>query len=94
MTKKKAKPERKMKSLEQDPCSTCLYGKNRNQHNVPSVIKNFNRVTPKEAFGTSVKQVKRATPKPSKKARSKVAQTQSRKGKPKKQNDVFQIGAY
>lgn len=91
MTKKKAKPERKMKSLEQDPCSTCLYGKNRNQHNVPSVIKNFNRVTPKEAFGTSVKQVKRATPKPSKKARSKVAQTQSRKGKP---NDVFQIGAY
>lgn len=88
MTKKKAKPERKMKSLEQDPCSTCLYGKNRNQHNVPSVIKNFNRVTPKEAFGTSVKQVKRATPKPSKKARSKVAP----KGKPK--NDVFQIGAY
>lgn len=87
MTKKKAKPERKMKSLEQDPCSTCLYGKNRNQHNVPSVIKNFNRVTPKEAFGTSVK---RATPKPSKKARSKVAP----KGKPKKQNDVFQIGAY
>tara|TARA_R110000764_G_scaffold48940_1_gene108458 strand:+ start:753 stop:1010 length:258 start_codon:yes stop_codon:yes gene_type:complete len=85
MTKKKAKPERKMKSLEQDPCSTCLYGKNRNQHNVPSVIKNFNRVTPKEAFGTSVK---RATPKPSKKARSKVAP----KGKPK--NDVFQIGAY
>ena len=87
MNKKKAKPQRKMKSLEQDPCSTCMYGKDRNQHNVPSVVKDFNRVTPKEAFGVSVK---RATPKPSKKVRSKVAP----KGKPKKQNDVFQIGAY
>ena len=26
-------------------------GKNRNQHNVPKRVENFNRVTPKEAFG-------------------------------------------
>jgi hypothetical protein len=45
----------KMKQLEQDPCANCLYGKKREQHNVPVRVKNFNRVTPKEAFGPKVK---------------------------------------
>ncbi len=44
-----------MKQLEQDPCANCLYGKKRNQHTIPETIKNFNRVTPKEAFGSKVK---------------------------------------
>jgi len=70
--KKKPKPQQKMKPLEEDPCSTCLYGKARNQHNVAERVERFNKVTPKEAFGSSVKQAKHATPKPSKKARSKV----------------------
>lgn len=49
-TKKKKQPV-KMKQLEEDPCPNCLYGKKRNQHNVPKRVENFNRVTPKEAFG-------------------------------------------
>ena len=49
-TKKKKRPV-KMKQLEEDPCPNCLYGKKRNQHNVPKRVENFNRVTPKEAFG-------------------------------------------
>lgn len=70
--KKKPKPQQKMKPLEEDPCSTCLYGKARNQHNVAERVEKFNKVTPKEAFGaSSVKQAKRAPPKPSKKARGK-----------------------
>ena len=51
MVVKRNKNTQKMKSLEQDPCPDCLYGKNRNQHNVPKRVENFNRVTPKEAFG-------------------------------------------
>ena len=49
--KKKKKQPIKMKQLEEDPCANCLYGKKRNQHNVPKAVENFNRVTPKEAFG-------------------------------------------
>ena len=65
MTKKKVKPPQKMKALEQDPCATCLYGKNREQHNVPKRVENFNRVKPIEAFGKDVKRgVKK--PKPTK----------------------------
>ncbi len=51
LKKKKKKQPVKMKELEQDPCPNCLYGKNRNQHNVPKRVENFNRVSPKEAFG-------------------------------------------
>ena len=51
----------KMKPLEVDPCPNCLYGKNRNQHNVPKRVENFNRVKPKEAFGANYK--KHKTPK-------------------------------
>tara|TARA_R110000796_G_scaffold73763_2_gene165735 strand:- start:378 stop:590 length:213 start_codon:yes stop_codon:yes gene_type:complete len=40
-----------MKDL--DPCPNCLYGKARNQHNVPKAVENFNRVTSKEALGVS-----------------------------------------
>ena len=68
--KKRPKPQQKMKPLEEDPCVTCLYGKARNQHNVAERVEKFNKVTPKEAFGASVKRV---TPKPSKKARGKEA---------------------
>jgi len=57
MTKKK-KPV-KMKQLEQDPCATCLYGKKREQHNVPKRVENFNRVKPSEAFGKGVKSKKK-----------------------------------
>tara|TARA_R110000822_G_scaffold77417_4_gene185812 strand:+ start:122 stop:337 length:216 start_codon:yes stop_codon:yes gene_type:complete len=54
MKKKKVKRAINMKPLnEPDPCPTCLYGKARNQHNVPKAVDNFNRVTPKEAFGVS-----------------------------------------
>lgn len=49
--KNKKKNPVKMKELEQDPCPNCLYGKTRNQHNVPKRVENFNRVKPKEAFG-------------------------------------------
>lgn len=52
---KKAKPQQKMKELEQDPCPTCLYGKKREQHNVPKRVENFNRVKPTEAFGPGAK---------------------------------------
>ena len=58
MTKKKAKKVVKMKSLEEDPCSTCLYGKNRSQHNIQKTVENFNRVKAFEAFGPGVKKVK------------------------------------
>jgi len=61
MVVKRKKDTQKMKSLEQDPCPDCLYGKNRNQHNVPKRVENFNRVKPKEAFGTDYK--KHKTPK-------------------------------
>ena len=67
MTKKK-KPQQKMKGLEEDPCPVCLYGKQRNQHNVPKRVENFNRVKPKEAFGAAVitakKKPKKPKPKP------------------------------
>jgi hypothetical protein len=59
MPSKKKKNVQNMKSLEIDPCPNCLYGKNRNQHNVPKRVENFNRVKPKEAFG-----VKKSKPKP------------------------------
>ncbi len=58
MTKKKGK-QQKMKPLEEDPCPNCMYGKDRNQHNVPGRVENFNRVKPTEAFGPGVKQIKR-----------------------------------
>jgi len=65
MVVKRKKDTQKMKSLEQDPCPDCLYGKNRNQHNVPKRVENFNRVKPKEAFGTDYKKgVKKPKPKP------------------------------
>ena len=65
MTKKKVKPPQKMKALEQDPCATCLYGKNREQHNVPKRVENFNRVKPSEAFGKpNVSNAKRGVKKP------------------------------
>ena len=53
--KAKKKPLQKMKELEQDPCPNCLYGKKRNQHNVPKRVENFNRVKPTEAFGKDAK---------------------------------------
>ena len=69
MTKKK-KPQQKMKGLEEDPCPVCLYGKQRNQHNVPKRVENFNRVKPREAFGADykkgVKKPKKPKPKPNK----------------------------
>ena len=42
--------------------------KNRNQHNVPTRVENFNRVRPKEAFGTDYKKgvKKPKKPKPGK----------------------------
>ena len=63
----KGKKVKKMKSLEEDPCSTCLYGKAREQHNIPKAVQNFNRVKPVEAFGTSAKKnVKKPKPKKTK----------------------------
>ncbi len=59
MPLKKKKSTKKMKPLEQDPCPDCLYGKKREQHNVPKEVKNFNRVTPKEAFGYTKKKGKK-----------------------------------
>ena len=59
MKKKKVKPPQKMKALEQDPCPTCMYGKKREQHNVPKRVENFNRVKPSEAFGKGVKSKKK-----------------------------------
>ncbi len=61
MTMKKKKNVQNMKSLELDPCPSCLYGKNRNQHNVPGRVENFNRVKPKEAFGAAA--LKKGKPK-------------------------------
>ena len=52
---KKKKNVVKMKELEQDPCPNCLYGKKRNQHNVPSRVEKFNRVKPTEASGPAAK---------------------------------------
>ena len=61
----KKRNSQKMKELEQDPCPTCLYGKKREQHNVPKRVENFNRVKPTEAFGPSAKRgVKKPKPKP------------------------------
>ena len=54
MTKKKGN-QQKMKPLEEDPCPDCMYGKDRNQHNVPGRVENFNRVKPTEAFGPAAK---------------------------------------
>lgn len=64
----KKKNVQNMKPLEIDPCPNCLYGKNRNQHNVPTRVENFNRVRPKEAFGTDYKKgvKKPKKPKPGK----------------------------
>ena len=64
----KKKNVQNMKTLEIDPCPNCLYGKNRNQHNVPTRVENFNRVRPKEAFGTDYKKgvKKPKKPKPGK----------------------------
>ena len=63
MKKKKPKKQIKMKPMDEpDPCPTCLYGKARNQHNVPKAVENFNRVTPKEAFGVK-KSVSKPAPK-------------------------------
>ena len=66
----KKKSVQNMRSLEIDPCPTCLYGKNRNQHNVPKRVEQYNRVKPKEAFGSQykkgVKKPKRPKPKPMK----------------------------
>ena len=63
MKKKKPKKQIKMKPLDEpDPCPTCLYGKARNQHNVPKAVENFNRVTSKEAFGVK-KSVSKSAPK-------------------------------
>ena len=69
--KAKKKPLQKMKELEQDPCPNCLYGKKRNQHNVPKRVENFNRVKPTEAFGKDAKRSnpKRSNPKRSKKGK-------------------------
>jgi hypothetical protein len=58
---KKKKNAVKMKEMEQDPCPNCLYGKKRNQHNVPSRVEKFNRVTPKEAFGVTKSKSKVST---------------------------------
>jgi len=68
MPHKKKKNVQNMKPLEIDPCPNCLYGKNRNQHNVPTRVENFNRVRPKEAFGTDYKKgvKKPKKPKPGK----------------------------
>ena len=60
MKKKKVKPVVKMKPLEEDPCPTCLYGKARNQHNVPKAVENFNKVKPSEAFGKGAKKAPKA----------------------------------
>jgi hypothetical protein len=57
--KNKKKNIVKIKELEQDPCPNCLYGKNRNQHNVPKRVENYNRVKPKEAFGYVKKKKKK-----------------------------------
>jgi len=68
--KKKTKTPKQMKPLELDPCSTCLYGKARNQHNVPKAVENFNKVKPSEAFGKGAK-------KAPKKAKKKVTKKKS-----------------
>ena len=54
-----------MKPLDLDPCSNCLYGKDRNQHNIPGRVENFNRVLPKEAFGPKAVPKKPSGKKPS-----------------------------
>ncbi len=69
--KKKTKKPVVMKPLELDPCSTCLYGKARNQHNVPKAVENFNRVKPSEAFGKVAK--------PKAKAKKKVQGSRKKK---------------
>lgn len=77
MVKKKGN-QQKMKSLEEDPCPNCMYGKDRNQHNVPGRVENFNRVKPTEAFGPSAKQGKR---KPKPKPKPKPTKPKPRKPK-------------
>ncbi len=62
----KKKNVQNMKPLELDPCPNCLYGKNRNQHNVPGRVENFNRVKPKEAFGPAALSAKKGVKKPKK----------------------------
>ena len=54
MSKKQIKMKT-MKSLEMDPCETCLYSENRNQHKVPSSVKESNKILPKQVFGKDVK---------------------------------------
>ena len=66
----KKKKTVKMKQLEEDPCPNCLYGKKRNQHNVPKRVENFNRVSPKEAFGYT---------KPNQKALGRVSNAKKKK---------------
>ena len=70
--KKKTKKPVVMKPLELDPCSTCLYGKARNQHNVPKAVENFNRVKPSDAFG-------KVAVKPKAKAKKKVQGSRKKK---------------
>ena len=65
--KKKTKKPVVMKPLELDPCSTCLYGKARNQHNIPKAVEKFNRVKPSEAFGKVAKPKAKAKKKVTKK---------------------------
>ena len=66
MTKKRSYAAQKkgnqqqMKPLEEDPCPSCMYGKERLQHNVPGRVENFNRVKPTEAFGPAAKQAQGA----------------------------------
>lgn len=50
----------------EDP--SAIYQKSHNQHNVPKRVKDFNRVSPKEAFGNNVKKI---NPKPKAKSKSK-----------------------
>ena len=70
--KKKTKKPVSMKPLELDPCSTCLYGKARNQHNIPKAVEKFNRVKPSEAFG-------KGAVKPKAKAKKKVQGSRKKK---------------
>ena len=81
MTKKKQ--QQKMKGLEEDPCPVCLYGKKRNQHNVPKRVENFNRVKPREAFGPSAYGVSTAKKNPKKPKKPKPKPNKPKPKKPK-----------
>ena len=87
MPMKKKKNVQNMKPLELDPCPNCLYGKNRNQHNVPGRVENFNRVKPKEAFGTNYK--KHKTPKGGQSGVKKPKKPKPGKPKPRKPKEPY-----